>query len=157
MKIPKDNILEVGRRGSLSLQVPEMFVRVKKGCEFSSHHASEDVDAIEMPDEWFMRLKACSSRLFFDPERFSVPGFKSGIERLGYRMLFGKEKGVLFLSPAGWESNRELIINQWSPKRFTSEVLDPFVSAFFDSVKRSTEIYRHGLIEKANSAPECNW
>jgi hypothetical protein len=78
MKMSIDIMTSLMARGYLTLQIPELDIDTFKGVSLS---VDNDKHTVEMPDDWFMRLRG------------SLP-------------CAGRQQGFLFLSRKGYNANK---------------------------------------------------
>jgi len=84
MKISKGAITSLARQGYLTLQVPDLEIRIGEEAKLNPKWEIE-----ELPDAWFCRTKCYNAK--------------------GSRLVFGREQGFLYLTREGWEANREAL------------------------------------------------
>ena len=119
MRIIKGAIVAGAANGYLGVQVAEIAY-------------GDDVEYVEAPDEWFIRLK-------------------------DRRPAVGREDGFLFLTRIGWEANKEQMRQAFETaqfKRGTWEDFEKHVEDFFtDSKKRAARFVR--LMKKKTRQAEA--
>lgn len=121
MKLNPESLLHLVQAGYFSTRVPELHVTA--GMELRSNGELET--AVEMPDEWFCRVKIASG---------------------GARLTFGKEKGYLHLSEEGWNANRDRMREAFNPCRGTWEEFEAYVEKYQADVRERTERHRKKLL-----------
>lgn len=125
MRLPMESVLHYARNGKFTTQIPEFHV----DHSFCMRPNSELDTAVELPDEWFYRVKIASG---------------------GARLAFRREKSYLHLSEAGWQAMHERMREVFSPCRGTWEEFAAFVEKYQADVRARTERHRAKLLRMAN-------
>ncbi len=131
MKIKKSAITTLANEGRITLQIPQLDIIADKSGKMFCINSSESVDAIYMPDKWFIHLKSSK------------------------QPAFGKEKGFLFLTEAGWKANKKDIkkaFNNSPHKRGTWQEFEKYAETHFKKVKDSLKKRVKYLEKKAKEA-----
>ena len=124
MKINPEILTALRDEGYATLQAPEYSIGRDSNGDVGviSDINSDEPTSIEVPDDWFMRIKS---------ERLAV----------------GKEKGFLFISPKGYEANKADLLEAFEMGVATTgrnddmsrDDFDRYAQDFFAKVKAKTE------------------